>query len=66
MADIAPRKGSCIVTLSKRWDYTAIANCKNRARKTSFDLQKDLMHAWISHKLKHSATPPTEVWQKDP
>ena len=48
-SDNTPRKRSFIVTLSEHWDYTqkAIANCKRYAKKTSFDLQKDLIHTGI-------------------
>jgi len=47
MADGAPRKRSRTVTLTQHWNYirTAIENYENCARKTSLDLQKDLMYA---------------------
>jgi len=47
MAEITTKKRSRIVTLSEHWNYTQTAitnNFKRHSIKTSFDLQKDLMH----------------------
>jgi len=49
IADIPLKTGSRMVTLSQHQDYiqTAIENCNMCARKTSLNLQKDLMHAGV-------------------
>jgi len=47
MADITPRKPNHIVTLSEHWNYNPNSHCKRYAKKTSFELQKNLMHAGV-------------------